>query len=121
MYCRFGSKGGIEHNRFRRAGECNDTSPALLAHTWHDSMRKLTDSEEVEHHAFFPLALARIERQRTALPGRIHQNIDMAEQPHRLGGHALRCVLVIKIPLQRNDLAPSWAYDLGGQLLDELD
>src|SRR4030095_9780121 len=120
MHCRFGSKGGIEHNRFRRAGECNDTSPALLAHARHDSMRELTDTEEVEHHAFFPLALFRVERQRTALAGRIYQDIDMAEQPRRLGGHTLRCVLVIEISLQRNDLAPSWADVLDGQLLNEL-
>ncbi len=116
MHGRLGGERGVEHARLGRAGEGDDAAPFLLAHVRHDGVRELTDTEEVEHHAFFPLVAAGLERHRPGLSRRIHQDVDVAEQPARFRGHAFGRLRVVKVRLQRDDPAPLLR---GSHLLDQ--
>ena len=121
MHRGLGGEGRVEHTRLRRAGESHDAAPPAIAHARHDRMGQFADTEKVEDHALFPLLLGRVELNRPALPGCIHQDVDMAQQTARLGGDAFRCVLFVEIGRQRNDLAASRAGDFAGQLFNEFD
>jgi hypothetical protein len=80
---------------------------------------EFANAEEIEYHPFFPLLPARFEGHRTALPGRIHQNIDVSEHTPSFISHTLWRILVEEIRRERNDPAASFAADFAGQLLDQ--